>query len=139
MFKLDEEFLAQLGLGDMPQEQKQAFLQHIYSELEIRVGEKLTEGMNDAQLDEFGYFVDKNEQGVRDWFSINLSDYINQPDYKLLQERMPDASEIDLMAEFGATRWLQINRPDYPEIVRQTLETIKQEIADNKDKLLGQA
>lgn len=137
MFKLDEEFLAQLGLGDMPQEQKQAFLQHIYSELEIRVGEKLTEGMNDTQLDEFGYFVDKNEQGIRDWFSANSPDYLDQPDYKLLQEKMVDATELDVMAEFGATKWLQINRPDYPEVVRQTLEIIKQEIIANKDKILS--
>ena len=137
MFKLDEEFLAQLGLGDMPQDQKQAFLQHIYSELEIRVGEKLTENMNDSQLDEFGYFVDKNEQGVRNWFSNNLPDYVDLPEFKLLREKMKDASELDLMAEFGATKWLQVNRPDYPEVVRQTLEILKQEILDNKDKILS--
>jgi hypothetical protein len=41
------------------------------------------------------------------------------------------------MAEFGATKWLQINRPDYPEVVRQVLEVIKQEILDNKTKILG--
>jgi hypothetical protein len=137
MFKLDEEFLAQLGLGDMPQEQKQAFLQHIYSELEIRVGEKLTENMDESQLDEFGYFVDKNEQGMRDWFGANLPDYANQPDYKLLQEKMPDASEVNLLSEFGATKWLQINRPDYPDVVRQTLESLKQEILENKERILS--
>jgi len=137
MFKLDEEFLAQLGLGDMPREQKQDFLQHIYSELEIRVGERLTEDMNDTQLDEFGYFVDKNEQGIRGWFSNNVPDYADLPDYKLLQEKMADASEVELMAEFGATKWLQINRPDYPEVVRQVLELIKQEIISNKEQLLG--
>jgi hypothetical protein len=137
MFKLDEEFLAQLGLGDMPQEQKQAFLQHIYSELEIRVGEKLTEDMNEAQLDEFGYFVDKNEQGIRNWFAANAPDYADSPDYKVLQEKMPEASEIELMSEFGATKWLQINRPDYPEVVRQVLEVLKKEILDNKDKILS--
>jgi hypothetical protein len=137
MFKLDEEFLAQLGLGDMPQEQKQAFLQHIYSELEIRVGEKLTEKMTEAQLDEFGYFVDKNEQSIRDWFKTNLPDFADLPDYKVLQERMPNATEVELMAEFGATKWLQLNRPDYPEVVRQTLEELKKEILDNKDKILS--
>jgi len=137
MFKLDEEFLAQLGLGDMPQEQKQAFLQHIYSELEIRVGEKLTEDMDEAQLDEFGYFVDKNADGMRNWFANNLADYVDNPDYKVLQEKMPGASELDLMSEFGATKWLQINRPDYPEVVRQTLEELRQEIMSNKARILG--
>ena len=137
MFKLDDEFLAQLGLGDMPQEQKQAFLQHIYSELEIRVGERLTENMTETQLDEFGFFVDKNEYGMRNWFATNLPDYLNLPDYKLLQEKMIDASELELLSEFGATKWLQINRPDYPEVVRQTLESLKREIVNNREKILS--
>jgi hypothetical protein len=50
---------------------------------------------------------------------------------------MPNASELDLMSEFGATKWLQINRPDYPEVVRQTLEELKREILSNRDKILS--
>lgn len=138
MYKLDDEFLAQLGLGDMPEEQKQSFLQHIYSELEVRVGERLTEGMTDAQLDEFGYFVDKNEQGMQSWFVANLPNYRELPDYKLLTEKAgPDANETDILSEFGATQWLQKNRPDYPQIVGSTLEELKQEIIANKDKIVN--
>ena len=138
MYKLDDEFLAQLGLGDMPEEQKQSFLQHIYSELEVRVGEKLTENMTDAQLDEFGYFVDKNEQGMRDWLTANLPNYQELPDYKLLLDKAgPNANEVDILSEFGATQWLQKNRPDYPEVVGATLEALKQEIAANKDKIVS--
>lgn len=138
MYKLDDEFLAQLGLGDMPEEQKQSFLQHIYSELEVRVGEKLTEGMTDAQLDEFGYFVDKNEQGMQNWFVANLPNYRELPQYKLLAEKAgPGANETDILSELGATQWLQKNRPDYPQIVGSTLEELKQEIIANKDKIIS--
>ena len=69
MFRLDDKFLEDLGLGDLPPEQKQAFLQHIYSELEMRVGERLTDGMSDELLDEFGYFVDMNQDGMTTWFN----------------------------------------------------------------------
>ena len=50
MFQLNEEFLKELGLDKLPQEQQKPFLQHIYSELELRVGERLSQGMSDAQL-----------------------------------------------------------------------------------------
>ncbi len=51
MFQLDDKFLQDLGLDQVPEEQRQAFLQHIYNELELRVGTELSDGMSDAQLE----------------------------------------------------------------------------------------
>jgi hypothetical protein len=136
MYQLDDDFLAQLGLGDMPEEQKRSFLQHIYSELEIRVGEKLTEGMDNAQLDEFGHFVDKDEQQVRGWIAQNVPDYKDLPEYKTAMEQ-PGADELSVLSDIGATKWLQLNRPDYRDVVKSMLEELKQEILANKEKILA--
>jgi hypothetical protein len=137
VFKLDDKFLEELGLGDLPDEQKKAFLQHIYSELEIRVGEKLTEGMSDAMLDEFGYFVDKNLDKMKEWFAAKLPEYASQDDFKQLQTKAPNADEATLLSEYGAMKWLQLNRPDYPKVVAETLNELKKEISSNKDKILA--
>jgi len=137
MFKLDDKFLEDLGLGALPADQKQAFLQHIYSELEMRVGERLTEGMSDELLDEFGYFVDMNEDGMKKWFGENLADYADRDDYKQLREANPDAPETAIMSEYGAMKWLQLNRPDYPQVVAAVLEELKDEIRSNRDAILG--
>lgn len=137
MFKLDDKFLEDLGLGAMPAEQKQAFLQHIYSELEVRVGEKLTDGMSDELLDEFGNFVDQNEDGMKAWFEENLPDYATREDYGQLKAANPEAPEKAVMSEYGAMKWLQLNRPDYPQVVAATLEELKNEIKSNKDAILG--
>ncbi|GHU08343.1 hypothetical protein FACS189431_4420 [Alphaproteobacteria bacterium] len=136
-FKLDNQFLVDLGLGDLPEDQKKAFLQHIYSELEIRVGEKLTQGMSDAMLDEFGYFVDKNLDQMKAWLAAHVPDYTAQPDYQKLQQRAVDTDEATLLSEYGAMKWLQLNRPDYPKVVAATLEELKKEITSNKDKILS--
>ena len=138
MFKLDNKFLDDLGLGDLPEEQKKAFLGHIYSELEIRVGEKLTDGMNDEMLDEFGYFVDKNLEKMKEWFGAKLPNYANEDDFKKLQESAKDADEATLLSEYGAMKWLQLNRPEYPKVVAATLEELKAEIIANKDDILKQ-
>ncbi|MCL1876499.1 DUF5663 domain-containing protein [Candidatus Saccharibacteria bacterium] len=137
MFKLDDKFLEELGLGAMPDEQKQAFLQHIYSELEVRVGEKLTDGMSDELLDEFGNFVDQNADGMKKWFDEYLPDYADREDFKQLKEANQEAPETAVMSEYGAMKWLQLNRPDYPEVVTATLEELKNEIKANKDAILG--
>jgi len=36
MFQLDDQFLKDLGLDELPDDQKQAFKEHIYNELELR-------------------------------------------------------------------------------------------------------
>jgi hypothetical protein len=139
MFRLDDKFLEDLGLAALPAEQKKAFLQHIYSELEMRVGERLTEGMSDELLDEFGQFVDQNMDGMNKWFDENLPDYANRDDFKQLKEANSQAPEAAIMSEYGAMKWLQLNRPDYPQVVAAVLEEIKGEISANKDSILAGA
>lgn len=38
----NEEFLAEMGLAAMPEEQKQDFLAYVQEELEVRIGEKIS-------------------------------------------------------------------------------------------------
>jgi hypothetical protein len=76
MFNLDDDFLQSLGLDGLPDDQKQAFLQHLYEELELRVGTRLSEGMSDDQLAEFEKLIDNNdEQGALAWLEKNRPNY----------------------------------------------------------------
>jgi succinate dehydrogenase flavin-adding protein (antitoxin of CptAB toxin-antitoxin module) len=76
MFQLDDNLLRELGLGDLPAEEKNKMLAHIYETLELRVGMKLAEKMTDAQLDEFESFIDKNdEEGALKWLETNFPNY----------------------------------------------------------------
>jgi hypothetical protein len=76
MFNLDDDFLQSLGLGGLPDDQKQAFLQHLYEELELRVGTRLSEGMSDDQLAQFEKLIDSNdEQGALSWLEQNRPNY----------------------------------------------------------------
>lgn len=76
MIKLDDNFLQELGLGELPTEEKQKMLAHIYDTLEMRVGMKLASGMTDAQLDEFeSYINNKDEAGALKWLETNFPDY----------------------------------------------------------------
>jgi hypothetical protein len=126
-----------LGLGALPGDQRKAFLQYVYSELELRVGLKLTDGMDKAKLEEFACFVDKDEARIRGWFAENLPDYVQQADFQKMQKAMPNIDETTLLSEYGAMKWLQKNRPNYPDVVATTLEELKTEIKVNKDQILG--
>lgn len=94
--ELNEEFLQEMGLSAMPEDQKKAFLDYVQEELEVRVGQKISKGLTEVQLNEFDKITDPME----------------------------------------AAKWLEINRPDYREIVTRTIEEMKAEIRANRDKLI---
>lgn len=76
MFKLDDAFLQELGLGSLPVAEKNKMLGHIYETLEMRVGMKLAEQMTNEQLDEFESFIDKNDEaGALKWLESNFPNY----------------------------------------------------------------
>lgn len=138
MFQLDEKFLQDLGLDQLPEDQKQAFLEHIYSQLELRVGTKLSEGLSDEQLAEFESFVDRDDEKVRAWVTANAPDYANDPAFQQLKTSAPEGvSESVLLAEYASLKWLGMNRPDYKQVVNQVLEEIKQEILNNRDAIIN--
>lgn len=76
MFKLDENFLKDVGLADLPAEQKSLMLKDIYETLELRVGMRLAEQMSDTQLDEFESLTEKKDDAAAlKWLETNFPNY----------------------------------------------------------------
>ncbi|MFZ1360742.1 MAG: DUF5663 domain-containing protein [Candidatus Saccharimonadales bacterium] len=138
MFQLDDTFLADIGLNDLPEDQKQPFLQHIYEELELRVGTRLSDGLSDAQLEQFEKIIDRDMPTVDAWLQQFVPSYTEDQVFQRMQQSTGlAATDQNLKAEFVATKWLEVNRPDYRQVVAQVLEELKQEITSNRDTILG--
>lgn len=137
MFQLDDQFLTDIGLADLPEEQKKPFLQHVYDQLEYRVGIRLSEGMSDAQLEEFEAIIDRKEDVVSSWIQTNAPNYAAEEVFHKIQQASGLAADNPVLkAEYAATKWLEVNRPDYREVVAKTLEELKLEINSNRDVIL---
>lgn len=138
MFQLDDKFLADIGLNDMPDEQKQAFLQHIYEELELRVGTRLSDGLTDQQLEEFEKIIDRDQATIDTWLASHVQDYASDQVFQRMQQALNlDINDPNLRSEYVATKWLEVNRPDYRDVVKVVLDELKGEIMANRDAILG--
>lgn len=147
MFQLDDKFLQDLGLDQLPAEQKQAFLEHIYSELELRVGTRLSDGLSDEQMTEFESFVDRDSEKVYAWVATNAPEYEADPSYAQMKasaqqaaavaDPQRDVDELSVLAEYASLKWLSLNRPDYRQVVAQVLEDLKKEIMSNREAIVG--
>ena len=138
MFQLDDQFLQDVGLGALPAEQKQMFLDHFREQLELRVGTRLSEGLSDAQLEEFESFIDRNDEKVNAWLDTNVPQYDQDQIYQQLKAGAPaEIPQNVVLAEYASLKWLGINRPDYRQVVSATMEELKSEIIANRDAILG--
>ena len=74
--KIDNDFIAELGLAALPEAEKQALIAQIVETLEMRVGTVLASGLTEAQLTEFEGFMNRNDQeGALKWLEANAPNY----------------------------------------------------------------
>lgn len=142
MLQLDDNFLKDLGITDLPDDQKQALLQHIYEELELRVGEELAKGLSDKQMAEFEKILDQDESTMHEWLQTNVPDYEHKDDFKQIVaaaqgQGQESALSPDQLSQYVSMKWLEVNRPDYKKVVAAVMEEMKQEIIKNRDAILA--
>lgn len=71
--EFDDKFLQEMGLTAMPEDQKQKFLDYVQEELEVRIGERISKGLTQTQLNEFDMITDPAE--AANWLEKNRPDY----------------------------------------------------------------
>lgn len=138
MFELNDAFLDEVGLGELPRDQRQSFLESVYSTLSDRVGQRLSEGLTDPQLREFADIIDHKALQIDTWLARIAPDYPADPLYGRIRAAsgLKDGS-VELRAEYAATKWLEVNRPDYRDVVYGVLAEIRAEIGQSRDRILG--
>lgn len=138
MFKLDDEFLENVGLAALPETQRGLFLQSTYEELELRVGTALSRGLSDAQMEEFEAIIDRIPDCVIAWIERNAPDFANDPTYQKMEEALAEHTQpTHILCEFAATKWLDTNRPDYQAVVAEEFGKISAEIKSRAADILA--
>ncbi|HTB49046.1 MAG TPA: DUF5663 domain-containing protein [Verrucomicrobiae bacterium] len=108
MLKIDNSLLQEVGLGALPDAEKNSFLKHIYETLEMRVGIRLADQMSNEQLDEFErYFEAKDDAGAFKWLETNFPNYkdiVQQEFDKLKAEVSQSAPQILVASQAQAAQ-----------------------------------
>ena len=136
MFQIDDGLLKELGLDSLRGQEREDFKEFMRDTLWARVGEELTDGLSDKQLEEFGYFMDGNVDGMKSWLAQHAPGYQEDEAYKQFKAVNTDLSEADVLGSYGSLLWLQKTRPSYPQVVEQKMDELKAEIKSNKDAIL---
>lgn len=137
---IDESFLTEVGLQEMPEEQKNAFLAHTQDELEMRVGEKMSEGLSVEQMTEFEGIMKNDQEVIRKMILEMKKDFREDEIYqKILKKHGVTQGDWAILGEYLSVKWIQQNRPDYREIVANVMENLKNEIRESAPQILAAA
>lgn len=137
MFELDEKFFEEIGLNRMPVNEQEEFKKHIQEEIEVRVGERISDGMSPEKLDEFEAIIDENSDFIQNWVLMNTPDYKNDEIYQTFVSQNNGQESAEIMNEYAAMKWLQVNRPDFARIIETVMDEMKGELRANINKIIG--
>jgi hypothetical protein len=96
---IGDKFLQDIGLGDLPIEEKDLLLDQIKYQLEQRVGTWLADNMDEQQMEEFDatYVQNQDHEGAAQWLQQNFPNYpqkVAEEAQKLKEELKPQAGTI---------------------------------------------
>lgn len=135
MFELDEKFFEEIGVNRMPKEEAEAFKQHARDELESRVGERIIDGFSTEKIDEFEKLVEDVPGEVERWIAQNSPDFRNDEVYQKLLNYNNGQETRQTLVEYASMKWLQVNRPDFPQILAIVTDELQKELRANIDKI----
>ena len=73
MALIDERFMTEVGLSEMPAAEKQAFMEQATEELEVRVGRQISAGLTPEKMQEFEQIEDSAE--ISRWLNQNAPNF----------------------------------------------------------------
>ena len=88
--KFDETFLQEMGLTAMPVAEKHEFLSYVKDELEVRIGERISDKLSEAELAEFDAIEDRAV--ATKWLEGHC------PDYRAIVEQTIDEIKSEILA-----------------------------------------
>lgn len=89
--RVDEEFMNEVGLAEMPAAHKEAFMEQAEEELEVRVGQNIGALLSDAQIAEFEQISDVEQ--AAGWLNVHV------PNYREIVAQVFQGFKKELLAE----------------------------------------
>ena len=120
-----EELIEQLGIKSWPEDKQTEAVETVT----FRIGEAITGELSEQQFNEYKAIVDDTRDVIDMWLERHVPDYKDSPIYKEFEAGYDEDPEKNNPAKlFASMAWVQVNVPDVPELIAQTIETYKKEL-----------
>ncbi len=143
MIELNDALRVSLGLGALSHEDGEHFLSSMRSRVDELSGLVIAHKLSDYAHTELGYFIDQNMFEVHSWLDENysLNDTENLKTVLAAYAHdcacFPDPVDINaFICEYGTLLWLQLNCPDYQQIIEAVFEDLCEEVRSDPQRII---
>lgn len=116
-FQLDDAWLDDVGLAQLPQTLRLSYRKFAYSQLRYFVGLGLAWRMSDRRTSEFSRLLRDAEYSLA-WATRFAPGFSSDRSFLKLKSEYPEASESRLTREWGSTKFLELHAPHYRDFVQ---------------------
>jgi hypothetical protein len=140
MFQVDDTFLEELGIKNIPEAQREKMRAQLTEELEDRIGEKVMASLSEEQITEFESLFTQDESHQHQWLQEHVPEYEQAADYKEFVKEAGvtegQAVPADILADFVTVKWFEMNSPGYQATVKEAMEELKKDLIHSRDTLM---
>lgn len=143
MPQLNDQFLQDVGLGVLPDQERAGMLEQMRKTLETNVGMEIYKNLQEHQLQEFEGFMPLNDENGQvitseDTANANAQRWldVNVPGWRQNQQLQPYLTDPARIRDFAAMNWLQRNFPAYRNVVSAELNKLMTEVRNNVPQII---
>lgn len=125
MFDLTEEYLKEIGVANMPEAVREELIPKISQSIQDKVSMKMSDQLSDALVDEFDNLTTGTADEVREWLAKVAPYHATTPEYEAGMKES-GVAEDDYVKAYGVAKWLEMNVPNYGQLVADAMEETKQ-------------
>lgn len=101
-----------------------------HAALERVVGRTLTRGLSEELMDEFQSLAEGSQSRLQSWLKAHIPDYRERDEFLSLVAQRPRSSKRDVLSEYATKCWLELNRPHYRVVVKQSVAPVLAALSD---------
>jgi hypothetical protein len=132
---LDDQYIQDLGIANLPEDVKKEIISGLEQTIQETISVRVAESLSDELIDEFNTINDGPIENVKDWLVKVSPYYATSPEF--VQElAKSEAGEDDFTRQYAQIKWLQMNVPNYVDIVAEVLANTKKDLLALQDQLL---
>ena len=126
MYNLDDNFLTEIGIINMPEPARGHLVEGIQQSISDRVGLAIVDLIDDNQADEIDK-INNSPQFAKKWLETKIPHYAGSQEFNHFLQHVA-AEEAASTQLYAQTKWFERNLPNLPAVVEKVKNDVMQEL-----------
>ena len=126
MYNLDDNFLTEIGIIDMPEPARGKLVEGIQQTINNRIGLELGDELTDFLVDELTQ-INNSPEFAKKWLEANIPHYVGTSEFSQFSQLI-SREGADVTQLYAQSKWFEKHLPTLPIVTERVVNEVMQEI-----------